>query len=159
MVRDRPGGFVWFTSIFFDELDPLGLLHNSRYAVLVERAKASFNRSQGRNWELDPAPNPDQFYVIREQSFAFLRPIRGTGEIGVHMWLDRLGTTSVTWWFEISSAAGLHATASRTIVKLDAQTHRPAPWSESVRKSYALIARSSPALIGDAPVIAAGGQR
>jgi len=40
------------------------------YAVLIERAEASFNISQGRRWETDIAMNPDQFYAIRE-SFLF----------------------------------------------------------------------------------------
>ncbi len=135
------GGFVWDTTVFFDELDPMGLLHNSRYAVLIERTEASFNRSQGRRWELDLSLNPDQLYAIREQSFRFLAPIRGSVDVCVQMWLDRMGATSVTWGFEVRSTDGLHATASRTIVKLDPVTYRPSPWSGHIRESYSRIAR------------------
>lgn len=141
---DSNGDFVWNTTVYFDELDPMGLLHNSRYAVLIERTEASFNRSQGRKWELDLNLNPDQFYAIREQSFRFLLPIRGSVDISVHMWLDRMGLTSATWGFEVRSVGGLHATATRTIVKLDPVTYRPSSWTDEIRASYQRIARIPP---------------
>ena len=135
------GAFVWPTSIFFDDLDPMGMVHNSRYALLIERAEASFNLSQGRRWEMDVAKNPDQFYAIREQSFLFSFPIRGTGDVEVHMWLAAMGGTSLTWEFEIRTAQGVHATARRTLVKLDPVTFAPTPWTNQIRADYATILR------------------
>jgi acyl-CoA thioester hydrolase len=132
--------FVWRTRIFFDDLDPMGLLHNSRYAVLIERAEASLNLAQGRRWESDVSKNPDQFYVVREQSFVFTSPIRGTCEAEVHMWLARLGRTSLTWEFEIRTAREIHAVARRTLVKLDPATLLPASWSDRIREDYARLA-------------------
>lgn len=154
----RPSGFVWETTVFFDELDPMGLLHNSRYALLVERAEATFNRTQGRRWESDVSLNPDQFYAIREQTFQFLLPVRGCPDIRVHMWLDRMGDTSLTWVFEVRSDAGLHATASRTIVKVDPTTFKPSPWTARIRESYARIARN-PAAVSAAPIDKTGERR
>lgn len=78
--------FVWTTTVFFDELDPLGFLHNSRYAVLIQRAEGSFNRSCGRKWESDLSLNPDQFYVVKEQSFRFMMPVEGPCDLSIHMW-------------------------------------------------------------------------
>jgi acyl-CoA thioester hydrolase len=144
--------FVWRTRVFFDDLDPMGLVHNSRYAVLIERAEASFNLSQGRRWELDLSLNPDQFYAIKEQTFRFMAPIRGCVDIEVHMWLDRMGRTSVTWGFEVRSSSGLHAVASRTIVRLEPTTYRPSPWSDQIRVAYAAIAREANGAQADADV-------
>jgi acyl-CoA thioester hydrolase len=143
--------------VFFDELDPMGLLHNSRYAVLLERTEATSNQAQGWRWESEVSLNPDQFYAIREQTFQFLLPIRGCVEIRVHMWLDRMRTTSLTWVFEVRSAAGLHATASRTIVKLEPTTFKPSSWTAGIRESYAQIARD-PAAVSAAPIKKTGGR-
>jgi acyl-CoA thioester hydrolase len=127
--------------VFFDDLDPMGMLHNSRYLVLIERAESSFHWAQGRRWETDVRLNPDQFYAVREQTIRYLLPVRGNVEVAVHMWLDAVGRTSATFGFEIRSSAGLHATATRIIVKLDPQTYRPAEWTAHMRESLATLVR------------------
>jgi acyl-CoA thioester hydrolase len=140
-------GFVWETRIFFDDLDPMGMLHNSRYLVLIERAESSFHSSQGRQWQLDVSLNPDQHYAIREQMIRYLQPVRGNVPVAVHMWLDAIGRTSATFGFEIRSMDGLHAIANRMIVKLDPHSFRPVPWTDAIRAAYTLISRptNSPA--------------
>ncbi len=134
--------FVWHTRVFFDDLDPMGMLHNSRYIVLVERTESSFHWSQGRQWELDVSANPDQYYAIREQTIRYLLPVRGNIPISIHMWLGALGRTSATFEFQIRSVQGLHATATRTIVKIDPVTQRSAAWTDTIRHAYSEIAGS-----------------
>lgn len=140
----RGAEFIWHTRIFFDDLDPMGMLHNARYLVLIERAEASFNVSRGRRWESEVSNNPDQFYVVREQTIRYESPVRGAVGIAIHLWLESLGRTSATFAFEIRSRHGVHATASRTIVKLDPATHKPVPWTEAIRASFSEIFRPQP---------------
>lgn len=53
----------------------------------------------------------------------------------MHLWLDRLGTTGLTYGFRFCSADGgtTYAHGTRVLVRLDPATLRPAPWSEMFR--------------------------
>jgi acyl-CoA thioester hydrolase len=121
--------------VFFDDLDAMGMLHNSRYTLLAERANSAFFEANGWRWEVDPTLNPDQFYVVREQWVRYVEPVRGPGEVTVAMWVATLGRTSATYAFEIRSAdrARLHAQVRRVQIKLDPQTLRPAEWTPRLR--------------------------
>jgi acyl-CoA thioester hydrolase len=73
--------------------------------------------------------------VVREYAITFHRPVRGTGEIGVHFWLERMGTTSADYRFRVISADGgtVFAEGRRVNVRLDPVTMRPVPWTEPGR--------------------------
>ncbi len=128
-------GFVWRAQVHFDELDAMGMLHNSRYLVLLERASSAFFEASGWRWERDPALNPDQHYVVREQTIRYLEPVLGPGPVAVEMWVNRLGQTSVTFAFQVRSPDGrrVHATAERVHIKLDPATFRPVAWTPRLR--------------------------
>jgi acyl-CoA thioester hydrolase len=140
-------GFSWPTRVFFDELDAMGMLHNARYSLLIERATSAFFESNGWQWERDVAGNPDQHYVVREQSVRFMRPILRPGRVVVSMWVSRLGETSATFSFEIRSPDRrvLHATAERVHVKLDRATLAPAAWTPRLREHLSTLLRSTQA--------------
>ncbi|GKQ40123.1 hypothetical protein ALMP_66490 [Streptomyces sp. A012304] len=61
----------------------------------------------------------------------------GPGGYAVHLWLERLGTTGLTYGFRFCSADGAvtYAHGTRVLVRLDAATLRPAPWSETLRSA------------------------
>ena len=73
--------------------------------------------------------------MVREYAITFHRPVRGTGEIGVHFWLERMGTTSADYRFRVTSTDGgtVFAEGRRVNVRLDPATMRPAPWTEQGR--------------------------
>jgi acyl-CoA thioester hydrolase len=143
-VVDARPGFVWRARVHFDELDPMGMLHNGRYALLLERASSAFFEANGWRWERDPALNPDAHHVVREQTVWYLAPIRGTTDVVVEMWVERLGATSAAHAFEIRSADGalVHATARRVVVKLDPLTFQPVPWTPRLRGCLGTILRT-----------------
>lgn len=142
-ARAEQPGFQWHTSVFFDDLDAMGLLHNAAYFLLIERASSAFFEAGGWRFEPDPARNPDQHYVVREQSARYLEPILGPGPVLVTMWLTTLGSTSATFGFEISSPRRdrVHALAERVHVKLDPLSLRPAPWTDRLREQLAGLLR------------------
>jgi acyl-CoA thioester hydrolase len=130
--------FVHYAEIHFDELDPMQMLHNSRFACHVERAISALYASRGRKWERDPADNPDQFHVVRDLHIEYLSPFIGTGRMRIETWVEKLGTTSCVYGFVCSSEDGrvAHARGERTIIKIDPQSHRPSPWTESFRAGH-----------------------
>lgn len=137
-------GFIWRSRVFFDDLDAMGMLHNSRYLVLAERANSAFFEANGWRWEADPRLNPDQFYVVREQRVRYLEPIHGPGEVAVQMWVAGLGQTSATYAFEVRSgdSAQVRAEIRRVQVKLDPVTLRPAPWTPALRGQLQSLLRA-----------------
>lgn len=134
---DQPPLFVYASEVHFDELDPMGILHNARYAVHVERATSALYESLGFRFEREVADNPDQFHVVRRIELDFHRPFVGTGPLQVRIWVDRLGETSCRYGFACISGDGVeHVTGLRTIVKLDPRSMRPLPWTTRFRESH-----------------------
>ncbi|MYS20123.1 acyl-CoA thioester hydrolase [Streptomyces sp. DvalAA-14] len=120
--------------IYFDDMDPLGMLHNSRYQVLVERAWGTFwiERGFGGGKGLEG----DSFNVVKAFTITYDVPVAMFGDYTVHLWVERLGTTSATAGFRLASADGVttYAHGSRTVVRLDTTTLLPTPWSDRARE-------------------------
>jgi acyl-CoA thioester hydrolase len=130
-----PYGDVVRMPVHFDDLDAMGVLHNARYAVLVERAIVLWWADRGVSFSGGRPTTPDAFNVVREYAITFHRPVRGTGEIGVHFWLERMGTSSADYRFRVTSPDGatVFAEGRRVNVRLDPATMRPVPWTEPGR--------------------------
>lgn len=135
--NDRKPLYVYRSTIWFDELDKLGVLHNARYAIHVERANTACHYSMpGR----DPS---DDNVVVRHYEIEFLLPFtRERGELIVEVGLGRLGNTSAAYTFRCLSYADdgteiAHAHGTRTVVKVYETDLRPAPWSDGLRAALA----------------------
>ncbi|CAL9380870.1 thioesterase [Streptomyces sp. DH-12] len=122
-------------TVHFDDLDALGLLHNARYPLLVERAWAEWMQAGGVAFDGDWAAAGDACNAVRELRLTYEAPVTRPGPYAVHLWVERLGTTGLTYGFRFCSADGAvtYARGSRVLVRLDATTLRPAPWSEEFR--------------------------
>ncbi|EGX61273.1 hypothetical protein SZN_03232 [Streptomyces zinciresistens K42] len=122
-------------TVHFDDLDALGLLHNARYPLLVERAWTELWQRHGFAFEGDWEAAGDACNAVRELHVSHEAPVTRTGAYAVHLWLERLGTTGLTYGFRFCSADGAttYARGHRVLVRLDARTLRPAPWSERFR--------------------------
>lgn len=122
-------------TVHFDDLDALGMLHNARYPLLVERAWTEFWQERGIRFEGDWASAGDACNVVKELLISYDVPVTRSGPYAVHLWLERLGTTGLTYGFRFCSADGVttYARGTRVLVRLDPETLRPAPWSEGFR--------------------------
>lgn len=139
--------------VHFDDLDAMGLLHNSRYAVLVERAIGAYWHRLG--WSADPARSAfkDVLMAVREFKVTYHVPIAEPGERLVHFWLERMGRTSGVYGFRVLSAdhapdqaphqATVHAEGYRVNVNLDPATFRPTPFSDEIRVAAAPLLRAA----------------
>ncbi|MFI6318647.1 acyl-CoA thioesterase [Nonomuraea sp. NPDC050556] len=129
--------------VHFDDLDAMGLLHNSRYALLLERAVSAFWIELG--WHFDPSASTfkDVFLAVREFKITYNVPIVGAGQPLVHFWIDRMGTTSAVYGFRILSPDGsvVHAEGHRVNVNLDPTTLRPRPFSDELREAASVLLR------------------
>jgi len=130
-------GHIQPVQIHFDDLDAMGVVHNARYVLLLERAL--FDYWAERGWPFDPARShfSEIFFVVREFSITYHIPINTAGEAAVHFWLEHMGTTSVVYGFRVLSAdhTVVHAEGRRVQVRLDPATLRPIPISEPLRDS------------------------
>jgi acyl-CoA thioester hydrolase len=129
-------GVLMPVTVHFDDLDAFGILHNSRYGVLAERAWAAFWQQHGLAYSADWQLLDDGFHVVKELRISFEAPVDRAGPYGMHLWVERLGRTSMTYGFRLCSADGqrTYARGSRTLVRLDRETMRPTEWSGEGRE-------------------------
>ncbi|GII83573.1 thioesterase [Sphaerisporangium siamense] len=127
--------------VHFDDLDAMGLLHNARYGVLVERAISAFWSELG--WHFDPARSrfKDVFLAVREFQITYHVPIMGVGEPLVQFWIEHLGTSSGVYGFRVLSPDGatVHAEGRRVNVNLDPATLRPTPFTDETREAAKVL--------------------
>lgn len=135
------GMFRWLSPVYFDELDPGGELHNSRYAVHVERAQSALFERLGKGWTSLAERDPDLRYVVRELHIEFLAPLRAPGTVLIELSAEQLGRTSATYAFRCAGPATGQTLAHghRVIVKVD-EAGRPTPWSPWYREMFAGLA-------------------
>jgi acyl-CoA thioester hydrolase len=131
-------GYVEPTFVHFDDLDSMGMVHNARYAVMLERALTAFWEQHGYTFANGAPSHPDASVAVAEYSISYRTPVFGTGGILIHLWVERLGTTSVTYGFRALSAdrATTHAEGRRVHIRLDRDTWRPTPWADDTRAIY-----------------------
>lgn len=122
--------------IYFDDLDAFQILHNARYLLLMERTIGSFWQRLGWGSWKEMRDNPDAYHLVRANHIEYLRPVVGTGEVRVRIWIERLGETSLTFGFcvmpmdeDVDYAAG-----TRVLVRVDPKGRRPASWTEGFRE-------------------------
>lgn len=143
-MSDRPL-YVHRSTIWFDELDMVGVLHNARYAIHVERAMSALFNSLP---DVDPS---DAMIVVKHYEIEFIAPFTlERGELAVELTLQHLGTTSAVWAFRclsypedeaaMADAGGrelVHARGTRTNVKVSPGELRPVAWSDRLRNIVA----------------------
>ncbi len=149
MVRDNGLNpkFVYRSPVHFDELDPMMMLHNARFAAHVERAVAEWFYTSGRKFDMVLQNNPDQFHVVRDFHIEYINPVVGPGAMRIDIWVERLGNTSCVFGFLCSSEDGMtpYARGERTIVKIDPVSKRPEPWTEFFRAHQSTLLKDLPA--------------
>lgn len=128
-------GVTVLAEVHFEDLDPTGILHNTRYLPLLEHAVTTYWRSRG--WHYDPRRSAfgDSLQVVRAQTITYLRPISDVGPVLVHFWIDRVGRTSYTYGFRFLSEdrTTVYCEGTRTHINLDPGTLAPKQLGDLVR--------------------------
>ncbi|MFH8570980.1 acyl-CoA thioesterase [Streptomyces sp. NPDC017993] len=138
-----PFGQLVPVTVHFDDLDALGMLHNSRYPLMVERAWAEYWHAQGFGFDGDWEAAGDMCNVIKEMHVSYERPVTRPGRYAAHLWVERLGRTGLTYGFRLCSVDGgeTYARGHRVLVRVDPQALRPTPWSDRARAIAADLLR------------------
>jgi len=120
--------------VYFDDLDPFHILHNARYLLLFERTLGAFWMHIGMGAFQDSA-HPDRYHFVRANHVEYVSPVRGVCKVRVRVWVEHLGRSSLTFGFRMMPlhADADHARGSRTVVRVDPDSERPVPWTESFR--------------------------
>ncbi len=120
--------------VYFDDLDPFQILHNARFLLLFERTLGAFWMHVGMGHFQDHA-HPDRFHFVRSNHVEYLSPVRGVQKVRVRVWVEKLGNSSLTFGFRMlpMDEDRDHARGSRTVVRVDQDSGRPQPWTESFR--------------------------
>lgn len=124
--------------IYFDDLDPFNILHNSRYLLLFERAVGAFWMDIG--WgAFQNSQQPEQFHLVRHNAIDYLSPVRGVGRVRVRVGIEKIGTSSLTFVCRMLPMDRDidHARGTRTVVHVDPATLEPKPWSDAFRSAMA----------------------
>jgi len=124
-------------TVYFDDLDAMGVVHNWKYVTLFERALAGYWSRAG--WPYDPGQPrfAEVVFAVREFSITYHLPISRVGTVRVRFWLDRLGISSLIYRFQVLSddESVVHAEGRRVQVRLDPVTLRPAAIGQELREA------------------------
>ncbi len=126
--------------VHFDDLDLMGIVHNARYAVLVERAISAFWTRHGHGFDRSKT-----LFAVAEFTINYRVPITRLGPVGVEFWLDRLGTSSAVYGYRVVSDDVVHADGKRVMIQLDPVTRRPSPWPAETRAVAEQLLAKEPA--------------
>ncbi|GAA2351954.1 thioesterase [Catellatospora methionotrophica] len=139
---DPTTGTIRRAVVHIDDLDIVGLMHNARYALILERAMAEFWAEHGYSFQNGVPSSPDMIAAVREFTITYHAPVRGTGPILVQFWLDGMGETSAVYGFRFLSEDGttVFADGRRVMVKMD-RSGRPTPWTEQGREIAGSLSR------------------
>ncbi|GAA0898368.1 acyl-CoA thioesterase [Virgisporangium aurantiacum] len=116
--------------VYFDDLDLMGIMHNARYAVLIERAITAYWIRRGF-----PFDSSRGLLAVAEFTITYRVPVTRLGPLGVEFWVDRLGRSSCVYGYRVVSPdETVHAYGTRVMINLDPLTRRPAPWPDETRE-------------------------
>jgi acyl-CoA thioester hydrolase len=119
-------------------------MHNSRFAVHIERAQSALFEHLGYGWTDLSQRHEDIGYVVRGLALEFTAPVASPGVMRVEVVALGLGRTSATWGYRCAvpgSGGGdvpvAHGT--RVVVKVDG-SGMPSAWTDSFRVLFGWLA-------------------
>ncbi len=129
-VSFRP--FQSTQEVHFDMLDLLGMLHNSAYLLLFERARSEYWKALKIVFGEDGSDWP--FFVVHNE-IDYHSPIYTALQVNVQIQLVTIGRTSLSFEQKVYLPDGsLSASGKTVLVRVDFETKRPIPWSELFRQ-------------------------
>ncbi|MDP4878575.1 MAG: hypothetical protein NWR36_01700, partial [Opitutales bacterium] len=123
--------FTYSSTVYFDELDGLGLLHHTRYLLHLERAQQKFFETLLGVPDFNTERDEDIYVVVHSLDARFRQPVSQPGEIVVEYTIQRIRSGGVTMGFEIRhpSNGTVYCDGTRTICNLSAPSPQPPAWT------------------------------
>ena len=130
-----PNTFSYLSQVYFDELDGLGLLHHTRYLLHLERAQQNFFEHLLGVDDFNAERYEDIYVVVHSLTARFRQPVSNPGPLAINYTIQKIRGGGVTMGYTVScpESGTVFCEGERTVCKLSAETHQPAPWSEPFR--------------------------
>jgi len=134
-ISFMPNTFTYLSQVYFDELDGLGLLHHTRYLLHLERAQQNFFEHLLGVDDFNVERDEDIYVVVHSLTARFRQPVSNPGPLAINYTIQKIRGGGVTMGYTVScpEAGTVFCEGERTVCKLSAETHQPAPWSEPFR--------------------------
>ena len=110
------------TYVHWNDLDAFGHINNANYLTFIQEVRADFT------WYSRIAKGLKPMFadmVVARAEIDYLEPINGGGfDIDIAIWVSKIGNSSFTLDYELTSKAGVHAKARTVQVAVDMATKR-----------------------------------
>ena len=116
----------------WDDIDAFGHVNNAKYLVFAQEARFhwSFVQFEGK----DEQPSIVEMVVARTE-VDFIEPIYEGGRfVDVHLWVDKIGTSSFGMVYEISDNGVLFARVKSVQVMVSLETKKSRPLNDVERE-------------------------
>ncbi len=116
----------------WDDIDAFGHVNNAKYLVFAQEARfhCSFVQFEGK----DEQPSIVEMVVARAE-VDFIEPIYEGGRfVDVHLWVDKIGTSSFGMVYEISDNGVLFARVKSVQVMVSLETKKSRPLNDAERE-------------------------
>jgi acyl-CoA thioester hydrolase len=106
----------------WNDLDAFGHINNANYLTFIQEVRADFTWYSRIANGLKPMFSD---MVVARAEIDYLEPINEGGfEIDIAIWVSKIGNSSFTLEYELTSKAGIHAKARTVQVAVDMATKR-----------------------------------
>jgi acyl-CoA thioester hydrolase len=122
----------------YHECDPQGIVFNAHYLAYADMA--SFECLKALFGSADELRDNGVDLVVAESNLRYLAPCRFDDELAVAVFVDRLGTTSIVFRFEMRRRTELVAVVTNRYVWIGTDTLRPTAPPGRVRDAFAPFA-------------------
>lgn len=125
----------------FDELDPLNMLHNSRYQYILERATYMFFNAVKVIEDFDIIKYPDLHHVVHNINLNYLKPIFGVVPFYVAIAPQKLREAGAAFdvAFLSEDKKTVYCKGTRSIAKVRPVTFEPTGWTAKFRETHEYI--------------------
>jgi len=96
--------FYYETMPRYIDFDKMGILHNSKYAVLFEEGRLAMSASAG--YSAEEMEKHHIYMVISEAKYCYKKPIRYNEKVTVELWVVYIKTYSIKIAFRITKDNG-----------------------------------------------------
>lgn len=125
----------------FDELDPLNLLHNSRYLYILERATYLYFNAIKVIEDFDIVKYPDLHHVVYSINLNYIKPIVGVTSFLVSISPIKLREAGAIYEvaFLSTDKSTIYCKGTRAIAKVKPKTFEPISWTKKFRETHEYI--------------------
>lgn len=134
-LDNRTTLFRMLLQLRWRDLDAFEHVNNSTFLTYLEEARVRWFDSIDGPWVTDEfAP------LLAAVQLNYRRPLAYPSQIAVELYLDKVGTSSLTIGHAIASADGaaLYCDGNAVMVWVDRASGRPRPLPESIRRAVSL---------------------